>query len=112
VGVGFLAAAAVAWPFAPMPEIGAYRAGLLAVNGLLVLPIAITLLSLGPRYLPAPEVAMMTLLQTVLGSLLVWWAIGENPGSWTIAGGSVLVATLVWHAGRRMRTPAKAVGAI
>jgi drug/metabolite transporter (DMT)-like permease len=105
VGLGFLLAAAVTWAVAPMPPLEATRALVLTVNGLVILPLAVTLLSLGPRYLPAPEVAMITLLQTVLGSLLVWWALGENPGAWTIAGGSMIVATLAWHARRRMRAP-------
>jgi drug/metabolite transporter (DMT)-like permease len=57
---------------------------------------------LGPRYLPAPEVSMITLLEVILGPLLVWAVIGENPGQMTLIGGTVIVATVSLHALRRL----------
>jgi hypothetical protein len=45
---------------------------------------------IGPRYLPAAEVSMITMLEVVLGPLLVWAVI--------------LIAILV-HTAQRLRAP-------
>ncbi len=68
--------------------------------GLLVL----TLLTLGPRYLPAPEVGMIMLLEAILGPLWVWLVIQENPGTPTLIGGSVVLVVLFAHSLWRLRT--------
>ena len=78
------------------------------VGGGLVLPAAMGLLTLGPRYIPAPEAAMLTLLETVLGPLWVWLVISEQPGANTIIGGAIVVGTLLLHAIWRMRQPSAA----
>jgi drug/metabolite transporter (DMT)-like permease len=67
------------------------------VMGLFVVPVSFALISLGPRYLPAAEVSLLLLLETVLGPLWVWLALGETPGPWALAGGAVVVATLAVH---------------
>ena len=53
------------------------------------------LLALGPRYISSAEVALLILLESVLAPILVWWAIGENPGTWAVVGGTVVVGALV-----------------
>lgn len=81
--------------------------GVLAVMGLVQMPLAMTLLAVGPRYLPAPEVSLWMLVETFLGPLWVWLAMGERPPAPTWAGGALIVATLATHswlglrAGRR-----------
>lgn len=69
----------------------------LLVMGVVMLPIATTLLFLGPRYLPAPEVGLMVLLETILGPIWVWLVIHENPGIYSIIGGVVVLVTLTVH---------------
>ncbi len=66
--------------------------------GFAVITPATALLTLGPRYLPAPEVGLIVLLETVLGPLWVWLVIGETPTKWALVGGAIVVATLVTHA--------------
>ncbi len=66
----------------------------LMVMGLVMLPVANALMYLGPRYLPAPEVGLMMLLETVLGPIWVWLAVGENPGSYSLIGGAIVLVTL------------------
>ena len=66
--------------------------------GLLVLPIATSLITLGPRFLPAPEVSLLMLLETVLGPLWVWLVLGEEPGRLALIGGAIVVGTLILHA--------------
>ena len=49
--------------------------------GLVILPVSSAMITLGPRYLPAPEVGLIMLLETLLGPLWVWLVIREVPSS-------------------------------
>jgi len=100
---GLLLAALVACPFAQFPVLGFDQWFYLVIGASVVLPVALALLTLGPRYLPAPEVAMLTLLETIIGPVWVWIVIGEEPGIRTLLGGSVVVAALFFHALWRFR---------
>ena len=66
----------------------------LALSGLVVLPLGFGLLSIAPRFAPAPEVGLITLLETVLGPFWVWLVVGEQPGTWPLIGGVVVVAAV------------------
>ena len=75
--------------------------------GLVVVPISFALITIGPRYLPAPEVGLLLLMETVLGPLWVWLVIGEYPGDLAMLGGGLVILTLAGHAlagNRRRRT--------
>ncbi len=48
-------------------------------------------------------VAMLTLLETVLGPLWVWLVIGEEPGGRTLIGGAIVIGALFVHAAWRLR---------
>ena len=65
--------------------------------GLVLLPIAIGLITRGPRYLPAPEVGLMMLLETLLGPLWVWLVIGGAPSRVSIFSGLLIVSVLAVH---------------
>jgi len=65
--------------------------------GLILVPVAFGLIAMGPRYIPAAEVALLLLLETVLGALLVWMVIGEAPTLATVVGGLILVVVLAAH---------------
>ena len=54
-------------------------------------------MTLGPRYLAAPEVALILLLETVLGPVWVWLVIHEAPSPWALMGGAIVVITLFVH---------------
>lgn len=84
-------------PFAAPLSIAPGDLGLLLVLGLFVLPVSFGLTSLGPRYLPAPEVALILLLETVLGPFWVWLVLEETPGARALTGGAVVVAALILH---------------
>jgi len=68
--------------------------GYLMVMGLYMLPIGTALMFAGPRYIPAPEVGLLLLLESVLGPVWVWLALGEKPGSYTLIGGAIVLSTL------------------
>jgi drug/metabolite transporter (DMT)-like permease len=100
-----LIVALVAAPIAPAAVVldDAQLAFMLAM-GLFVVPVSFALITLGPRYLPAAEVSLLMLLETVLGPLWVWLAIGEAPGNMAFLGGSIVVATLAAHSAFALRS--------
>lgn len=66
----------------------------IGLMGWLVVPVGFALMTTGPRYLPAPDVSLLLLLEAVLGPLIVWAVLNEYPGSYTLAGGAVVLAAL------------------
>ncbi len=69
----------------------------LLIMGLLVVPIASALVSLGPRYISAPEVSLIFLLETAFGPLWVWLVLSEVPPTMTFVGGAIVLTTLMAH---------------
>ncbi|MDZ4086433.1 MAG: hypothetical protein U1E69_06465 [Tabrizicola sp.] len=91
-----------ALPFADFVPASSALMLLILLSGAVILLRAVGLLILGPRYLPAPEVAMTTLLEVILCPLLVWAVIGEKPGRLTLIGRAVIVTTVALHTLRRL----------
>ena len=87
----------VAGLIAPLPPIGPEQLGYALLMGLVIVPLGIALLTLGPRYLPAPEVGLLMLLETVLGPFWVWLALDEAPTQLALVGGAIVIATLLGH---------------
>jgi drug/metabolite transporter (DMT)-like permease len=99
---------AVAFPLASPTQIGGADLGLLVLLGAGQMGLGLTFLTLGARLIPAAEVALITLLEIVLGPLWVWLAISEEPGTATLIGGVVVIAAVVaqtspWASGGRRR---------
>jgi drug/metabolite transporter (DMT)-like permease len=69
----------------------------LMLLGGVVLPVSFTLITFGPRYLPAPEVSLILLIETILGPIWVWMVIGEAPLATTLIAGLLIVGTLITH---------------
>lgn len=98
MAMGKLISALAVMPLAAPLALTASGLGLMFFLGLVVLPVSFGLLTLGPRYIPAPEVSLLLLLETVLGPLLVWAVIGEAvPGS-TLLGGVIVLMALAGNA--------------
>ena len=57
----------------------------------------------GARAVPAAQVMLLLMIEIVLAPLWVWLAFGEEPGTWSLAGGAIVVAAILWNAlgGRR-----------
>ncbi|MCE2519057.1 MAG: DMT family transporter [Alphaproteobacteria bacterium] len=98
LAIGGLVTAAIALAVSLPAAVGTGDARLIAVMGLVMLPLAFSLQFVGARYIPAPEVLLLFLLEAVLAPLLLWAAIGETPTGTTIIGGLVILATLASHA--------------
>ena len=63
-----------------------------------VLAVSFSLITIAPQYIPAPEVAMFFPLGTVLGTLIAWIVIKEEPSSNALIGGAIVIITLFTHA--------------
>ena len=81
-------------PFADPGQIGSSDLGLLFLLGFGQTGLGLIFLALGARLIPAAEVALITLLEIVLGPLWVWIARSEQPGAGTLAGGLVILAAV------------------
>ena len=68
--------------------------GWIALNGMLVVPLASALIALGPRYIPAAEVAMFFLLDAVFTPLWIWLIFGEVPSQGAVIGGLTIMLGL------------------
>lgn len=78
-------------------QVAPVDAGYLLLLGGFVLPVAFALITLGPRYLQAPEVSLILLTETMLGPIWVWLILGEIPHSRTLVAGLIIICTLVVH---------------
>jgi len=92
---GGLLLALIALPFATPLSLPGMSYLWLFVSGFIQMPLAVALITIGPRYLPAAEVSLFLLLETVLAPLWVWLVLGETPPEAAIAGGMVIVAALL-----------------
>jgi drug/metabolite transporter (DMT)-like permease len=84
--------------------------GWIGLNGLLVIPLASGLIAIGPKYIPAAEVAMFFLLDTVFTPLWIWLIFGELPTERALIGGTIILASLLILGIWRIRTSRAANG--
>lgn len=63
----------------------------LALDGLLIMPVAFFCLAVAPRFAPATLIAMAFLLETALAPVWVWLALGEEPAAATLWGGAIVL---------------------
>ena len=86
-------------PFTHPTIVGARDLLLIVALGAGQIALGLAFLTIGARLIPAAEVALITLLEVVLGPLWVWLALSERPSTATLLGGSVVVAAVVVQAG-------------
>ncbi len=65
------------------------------INACVVVPCSFALITLAPKYLPAPEVGLYLLLETLIGPVIVWWLVGEAPREKDFIGGAILLSALI-----------------
>ena len=90
---------AVAGPFSHPGTIGIHDLSLIVLLGVGQMGLGLAFLTIGARLIPAAEVALITLLEVVLGPLWVWIALSERPSTATLAGGVVVIVAVVVQAG-------------
>ena len=59
--------------------------------------IPFVLVTIAPRFIPAEEVNLFFLLETIIGPFWVWMVIKEQPSIETILGGTVIILTIAIH---------------
>ena len=77
----------------------------LADNDLIIVPlmcimcvaIPFVMVTIAPRFIPAAEVNLFFLLETIIGPIWVWLIIKEQPSLETIQGGAVIIIAIAIH---------------
>lgn len=85
-------------PFASLGSAGGSDWGLFFLLGTFQIGAGLALLTIGARLLPSAEVALLSLLEVVLGPLWVWLAYTEQPSTATLVGGAVVTVAVVVQA--------------
>ena len=64
---------------------------------ILCVAIPFVLVTIAPRFIPAAEVNLFFLLETIIGPIWVWLIIKEQPSIETLQGGVVIIMTIAIH---------------
>ncbi len=94
---GLIAATTSFWFAAPL-DVSASDLWILAALGIVIMPVSFGLIFTGPKYIPAPDVALIMLLEAILGPLLVWLVLSEAPTLRVVLAGLLIIATIGLHA--------------
>lgn len=101
----------IALPFALPLSATPRDLALLAFLGFFQLGLPCMLLVFASRALLAPEIALLGLLEVVLGPLWAWLGAGEEPGRATLFGGAVVLAALAANELAALRVGARRAAA-
>ncbi len=64
---------------------------------ILCVAIPFVLVTIAPRFIPAAEVNLFFLLETIIGPIWVWLIINEQPTNETLQGGMIIISTIAIH---------------
>ena len=64
---------------------------------ILCVAIPFVLVTIAPRFIPAAEVNLFFLLETIIGPIWVWLIIKEQPSIETLYGGAIIITTIAIH---------------
>jgi drug/metabolite transporter (DMT)-like permease len=85
-------------PFVSLGSVSRSDWAVLAALGVGQMGLGLAFLTIGARLIPAAQVAVISLLEVVLGPIWVWLAYGERPAAATLVGGAVVVAAVLVQA--------------
>lgn len=95
VFIGALLSALVTAPLAWPLQAGAHDLGLLALLGVVQLAVPCLVVVRVARVLPAPELALLSLLEVLFGVAWAWLGAGERPPATALAGGALVLGALI-----------------
>jgi len=72
-----------------------YTLVLLLITGTFISPVARVLIGIGTKQLPASEVGLMMIIETVMAPVWVWFVLKEIPENSTFVGGAIILTTLL-----------------
>jgi drug/metabolite transporter (DMT)-like permease len=81
-------------PFSHPSTISLRDSSLMLALGVGQIGLGLVLFTIGGRLIPAAEVALITLLEVVLGPLWVWIFRSEQPGAATLVGGAIVLGAV------------------
>jgi drug/metabolite transporter (DMT)-like permease len=90
-------------PFVTLGSASRSDWAILVALGVGQIGLGLAFLTIGARLIPPAQVAIISLLEVVLGPLWVWLAYAERPTAATLAGGAIVVAAVMvqaWGASR------------
>ena len=70
---------------------------------ILCVAIPFVLVTIAPRFIPAAEVNLFFLLETIIGPIWVWFIIKEQPSIETLQGGAIIIFTIAIHSFLKLR---------
>ena len=70
---------------------------------ILCVAVPFVLVTIAPRFIPAAEVNLFFLLETIIGPIWVWLIIKEQPSVETLLGGVVIIITIAIHSFLKLR---------
>ncbi len=70
---------------------------------ILCVAIPFVLVTIAPRFIPAAEVNLFFLLETIIGPIWVWAIIKEHPSVETLQGGAIIIVTIAIHSFLKLR---------
>jgi drug/metabolite transporter (DMT)-like permease len=93
-------------PFAHPSTVTGHDLAFLVLLGAGQVGLGLAFLTVGARLIPAAEVALITLLEIVLGPLWVWIVLGERPALIAVIGGVVVIFAVVLQMTQSVQTQA------
>ena len=93
-------------PLAHPSTVTAHDLAFLVLLGAGQVGLGLAFLTVGARLIPAAEVALITLLEIVLGPLWVWIVLGERPALIAVVGGVVVMFAVVLQTTQSVQTEA------
>jgi drug/metabolite transporter (DMT)-like permease len=70
----------------------------LSILGIVQITVGLVFFYSALKRLPAVQVVLITMIEPVIGTFWTWLAVGEVPGSGTVLGGAILLASLAYNA--------------
>jgi drug/metabolite transporter (DMT)-like permease len=98
----------VSAPFAAPSTITQRDLAFLVLIGVGQMGLGLAFLTAGARLIPASEVALIALLEVVLGPLWVWISISETPAPSTLVGGAVVIVAVLIQTTEKTRSGGRA----
>ncbi|MBZ9654583.1 DMT family transporter [Phyllobacterium lublinensis] len=92
-----LVSSLICWPLGNPLAVTAHELFLIALFGIMVSAVGLALFTIGAKYLPPIETALIGSMDAPLAPLWIWLAFGEVPGWSTLVGGSIVFAAVIVH---------------
>lgn len=89
--IAILVALPFAWPLATDSR----SIGVAVIMGTIQVGLPLIFVTMAARYLAAAEVALLAMLEVILGPIWVWLALGEQPTALALAGGVLVIGALL-----------------